>query len=301
MEKLNMNVQKIWEHIGDEESKKIFGFRCMYYLTGDSLFLRKTALTVPEVRDVYNRIKKCEKRKLIFGAGIWGEGILRTFNDIEFECFIDNYKEKKGLNEFGGKKVISFQEYLSEYSEDLVLISSRVYNGQIYRQLIENGIDEKNIINIGKINDELNKRQYFDLPQLKQHISSEESFVDGGSLDGRSSVFFKEWCEGSYKNIFAFEPDVQNKELCKNMFQTNGITNYEIITKGLWDKKDVLRFEESGNGVSKIVADGGNTSVEVDCLDNMINDKVTFIKMDIEGAEYNALLGGGQNYKRAAS
>lgn len=293
MNSINEIVKRVWERLADEESKDIFNFRCMHFLTKDDAFLRKTALLVPEAKKVYTFLKRSTQKKLIFGAGIWGEGILRTFNDINFECFVDNYRDKKNLSKFAGKRVISFEEYLLQYTDDLIIISSRIYNRQIYQQLIENGISENNIVNIGGINDCLNKKQYFDLPQLKEHMCKNEIFVDAGSLDGRSSICFEEWCGGRYEKVYAIEPDAHNKELCRVNFKKNGIENYEIIDKGLWDKETILEFEENKNGVSKIVETGGNSTVQVDCLDHMIGEKerVTFIKMDIEGSEYNALLG----------
>lgn len=293
LEEMEIAIKKIWEHLEDQQSKELFNLRFMYYVTGEASFMRKTALTVPETREVYVLLKNTQKRKLIFGAGIWGEGILRTFDDIIFECFVDNSKGKIELNEFAGKRVISFQEYLAKYSDDLVVISSRVYNQQIYQQLVENGISAKNIINVGEINDNLNKKQYFDLPQLKNCVGNDEIFVDGGSLDGRSSILFTEWCNGKFKKIYAIEPDINNKALCEKTFFENNIKNYEIVTKGLWNKKTFLGFEGTGNGVSHVAeyTGGGRYKIPVDCLDNLINEKVTFIKMDIEGSEYNALLG----------
>ena len=285
------NVKWIYEHLVDETSKKIFALRYMYYLTGDYTFLLQTSLTRKEVKEVHAKIKASNKRKLIFGAGIWGEGILRTFNDIEWECFVDNYRDKKGLHEFAGKRVLSFDEYLDSYKEELIIISSRVYNQQIYSQLKNAGIGEENIINIGKINDYLNGEQYFDLPELKNAISDKEYFVDGGSLDGRSAICFKEWSGNRFGKVYAIEPDKKNIESCKTNFQNNGISQYEIITHGLWNEKNILSFEESNNGISKVVLQGGKTQIPVDKLDNLINDTVTFIKMDIEGSEYNALLG----------
>lgn len=295
---MEKSIKNIWEHLSDEISKKIFSLRYMYFLTEDDSFMREIALTIPEAMNIYNRLKKSGKKKLIFGAGIWGEGILRSFNDIYFECFIDNYRDEKDIYEFAGKKVISFEEYLSEYKDDIVIISSRVYNKQIYQQLIENGISKENIINIGEINDYLNEKQYFDLPQLKEYICEKESFVDVGCLDGRSSFCFSRWCEGKYNKIYAVEPDEYNRKLCNKGFFESNIINYEIIDKGLWNEKALLEFKESKNGLSKLVTTGGNTKIQVDRLDNMINERVTFIKMDIEGAEYNALCGCKQIIKK---
>lgn len=257
MKNLKKTAKDIWEHLADEQSKEIFNLRVMYYLTDDASYIRKTALTVSKAKVIHNRLKESPKKKLIFGAGIWGEHILETFDDIVFECFVDNYKEKKGLNEFAGKRVLSFQEYLAEYSDEMIVISSRIYNKQIYQQLIKNGIDKTNIVNVGEINDYLNTKQYFDLPQLKDYISDEEIFVDGGSLDGRSSICFSKWCNGKYKKIFAIEPDTINQVSCEKVFSENKIKNYELIAKGLWNQKTILRFDQTGNGVSHIVENTG--------------------------------------------
>lgn len=287
------NIKWIYNHLGDEISKKIFSLRYMHYLTGDYSFLLQTCLTRKEVKEVHTRLMESNRRKLIFGAGVWGEGILRTFNDIEWECFVDNCRDEKGLRECAGKRVISFREYLDSYKDELIIISSRVYNQQIYLQLKNAGILDDNIINIGEINDHLNEEQYFDLPQLKNAMSNQEYFVDAGSLDGRSAVCFKEWSGDRFGKVYIIEPDKKNLELCIKNLQYYGIQKYEIISSGLWNKKTTLSFEENNNGTSKVMSQSeGNTKIPVDKLDDLINDGiVTFIKMDIEGSEYNALLG----------
>ena len=245
------DVKFIYEHLADDLSKEIFTYRYMYYLTADNSYLRKTALTRKEVLEIYNIIKGSRKKKLIFGAGIWGEGILRTFNDIEFECFVDN---KKQLDEFVGKRVISFEEYIEQYRNEMILISSRIYNEEIYKQLKENGISEENIINIGNLNDELNKVQYFDLPELYEDLKKREVFVDAGALDGRTSILFRKWAGENFGKVYTVEPDERNLSFLENNLKQAGLEEYTIVSKGLWDKEDILCFEANGNGVSKLCA-----------------------------------------------
>lgn len=66
----------------------------------------------------------------------------------------------------------------------------------------------------------------------------------------------------------------------------------KFIGKGLWHKKAVMRI---GNGQStwgSSVGSDGDSQIEVTTLDSEVgDDKVTFIKMDIEGSELNALKG----------
>lgn len=293
MDDLKMDVEAIWTRLSDEKSKELFLYRLMYYMTSENCFIQKLALTVPEVKDIYNFLKISKKRKLIFGAGTWGKEIIRTFNDVDFKYFVDNYQRGSS----GGVKIIPFDEYITNYKEDLIVISSRIYNRQISNQLMEKGVKEENIVNLGAVNDCMASRQYFDLPQLKGKRCEKEIFVDGGSYDGKSSVGFRDWSRNSYNKIIAFEPDFYNINMCERTFQENGIKNYEIISKGLWSESAVLQFNENRNGSSRLVASGGNCEVSVDSLDNMIHDDVTFIKMDIEGSEYQALLGAKQIIK----
>lgn len=56
--------------------------------------------------------------------------------------------------------------------------------------------------------------------------------------------------------------------------------------------KKVNCLFRAGDSTSKIVEDGGE-KIETICLDEVVEKKrVSFIKMDIEGAEKQALLGG---------
>ena len=68
----------------------------------------------------------------------------------------------------------------------------------------------------------------------------------------------------------------------------------------MWNKKGKLCFhvDESRPGTSRITDEGG-VIIETIPLDEALNGKqVTFIKMDIEGAEYKALLGSKETIKK---
>lgn len=60
---------------------------------------------------------------------------------------------------------------------------------------------------------------------------------------------------------------------------------------GLWSKNTILKFDTIGSGSGRI-SEEGTVSVKVNTLDEILkNQKVDFIKMDIEGAEVEALKG----------
>ena len=86
----------------------------------------------------------------------------------------------------------------------------------------------------------------------------------------------------------------------KKNIEVNKLKNVTVIQKGLWSKKDRLKFylKPVPGGHSLVTHKDSAiqiTEVEVDTLDNILRelgvDRVNFIKMDIEGAEIEALKG----------
>ena len=66
----------------------------------------------------------------------------------------------------------------------------------------------------------------------------------------------------------------------------------------MWNKDDILHFESRTVGGS-LITETGKETIETTSLDNVLNGKkVTFIKMDIEGAEYKALIGAEETIKK---
>ena len=74
--------------------------------------------------------------------------------------------------------------------------------------------------------------------------------------------------------------------------------NITIVPFGLWSVKDELGFTLGENATAKICTEAVN-KIKVDSIDNVCaGDKVTFIKMDIEGSEREALRGATTVIKR---
>jgi len=97
------------------------------------------------------------------------------------------------------------------------------------------------------------------------------------------------WAKDSGSNIkvIGFEPGKETYKKCKEMESDSCV---RIINKGLWDKDDKLYFQCDGQSVGYISGEG--QEIEVTSIDKVLNgEKVTFIKMDIEGSEMEALEG----------
>lgn len=113
-----------------------------------------------------------------------------------------------------------------------------------------------------------------------------EVFVDVGGYDGFTSREFARRCPG-YAGIHIFEPDETNVAACRRGL--DGLGSIHLHQVGLSNARRTLRFQSQGSGSR--ISDGGDIIIEVDRLDDVLTEPVTFIKMDIEGEELNALDG----------
>lgn len=123
----------------------------------------------------------------------------------------------------------------------------------------------------------------------------DEIFIDCGAYDGKTVVDFIFCVKGKYKKIYAFEPDIANYSLCRNNLAD--LQNVFLMNSGLSDSEGEFWFDNRGTQSSKIVenyADGNFTKINTVKLDSLISEPVSFIKMDIEGAEYSAINGAAE-------
>lgn len=297
------DTQLIYDRFADEISKAIFVDRLSYSLTGNLESLRRVIKTIPSGREFLERLDEAVSagRKIcIFGSGIWGKSIFESNPDVKFFCFVDNNIDKCG-KELKGIPVIHFNDWIEIKERMTIIIATRLHYKEIYLQLKEHQISNELIINAGRILDEATGIQYFDLPELKNNKTNDEVFVDTGAFDGQTSAMFVQWAE-KYRKIFALEPEPKNREKCQERLKAIG-AKYEILPFGAWDKRERLSFATGLNGGSH-VSDSvykeaeKRITIDADRLDNLIYERVSFIKMDIEGAEINALRGAEKTIKK---
>lgn len=132
-----------------------------------------------------------------------------------------------------------------------------------------------------------------------------EVYVDGGAFTGDSADEFIRACERKgcdYGRIFCFEPDGGN--FAKLVENTESYRDITRINRGLWSSPTTLRFISSAQTESygaRIQGDRGVADVEVitTTIDGEVaGEPVSLIKMDIEGAEVEALKGATRSIVR---
>ena len=171
-------------------------------------------------------------------------------------------------------------------------------NRERYNWVYEQLADEismalyKNILNfrltskLGYISDfrENQRNQYFE-PFLGLENDG-EVFVDVGGFDGFTTEEFIRRCP-DYEAAYVFEPQIDNMITAKE--RLSSYANIKFFQKGLSNEVGVVRFS-AGGSVSNI-CDEGEVEILVDILDNLVDNRITFLKMDIEGAESLAIDG----------
>lgn len=144
---------------------------------------------------------------------------------------------------------------------------------------------------------------FFDLwvdqkfPELKKL-----TVLDIGANIGNHTVFFAE----RYSKIFAYEPVLKNFKLLK--INTDDLDNVKIFNYGISDvheEKNISILKDNLGGSSVV-----NNFVDKDSLEkiqlknlneeNFFNEKVGLVKIDVEGMEYQVLLGIYNILKRDA-
>ncbi|OGV32590.1 MAG: hypothetical protein A2020_07320 [Lentisphaerae bacterium GWF2_45_14] len=140
--------------------------------------------------------------------------------------------------------------------------------------------------------------QYFD-PSVPL-VKNTSRFIDCGAFDGDTARDLKR-IKGEVEAIAFFEPDGNNVARLSSNLKNERFAKEQILFPcGVWNKCEILKFR-SGLQTTSGLADSGDTSIQCVAIDDVIPDfSPTFIKMDIEGAECEALEGARKTISRCA-
>jgi FkbM family methyltransferase len=162
------------------------------------------------------------------------------------------------------------------------------------------------------------KNGYFEFSNFKSYKLFFENFIkpldykvsnkkinlafDLGACYGDTAFIFHKYLKA--KKVYAFEPDPDNFKILIENLRLNKLENAVIpIELGVGKENGSFYLTKAGAG-SAIGTKKSNNAVKVKLttIDNFVEEnkikKVDFIKMDIEGAEFDALKGAVKTIKR---
>lgn len=131
-----------------------------------------------------------------------------------------------------------------------------------------------------------------------------KTIYDVGGHVGLITMFFAR-AAGESGRVITFEPNPQNYEAILDHIKINDLTNVKVIRIGLADTRAKQKFVVTDSALGTAETDRQNKLLEdknaqvyeifVDTMDNQITvhklPKPDFVKIDVEGLEYDVLLG----------
>lgn len=284
-------ARDVYSWMADEESRKIFQARFTWSGVGTDETVSNIAQLstgiVGQLTQKKNKLFDESSLIIMYGAMEIGAWFYHYHHlDQKNVIFCDrNYKNLPAIDGCEIRSPEDLKKLVTEENKDSCCAVICAVNGieEIRAYLEEVGLKKESIVFSIAIDEE---RMYFEdfLP-----ITESEVFVDCGSFDGFNSVQFTKHC--SNPRILAVDADPTNIQKIESTFQKNQIKNYKIVPIGLWSEKKTLHFTAYGSGASRIM-DEGSDVLECDCLDHLFSEEdVSFIKMDLEGAELEVLKG----------
>lgn len=248
------------------EYEKIFReINCSNYIK----IWKKIFLNLKQIRKrdfkFYNVIKKYYKEEKHWGEIDFENGIF-TFIDMRAKAIIDNQEKYQWLlNNLADDESKNTLSFIINYWLDLK--SNRL-------KMMK---DQKN-------------DQYFVKDLIK--CDKNEVFLDIGCYVGDTLLsYLKNYGDTNYNKIYCFDIVPQNIVEINKLITSRELKNIVVKQVGAGKENGFLYINE--NKVSPItkLSTTGKIKVNVVKLDDEIKEPATFIKMDIEGYEENALIG----------
>lgn len=129
-----------------------------------------------------------------------------------------------------------------------------------------------------------------------------DTIIDGGAWTGDTAEAFHHALNGKC-HIYSFEPDDESySKLQKNITSRNLSASVCPIKLGLWSHATTLKFDACReNSMQHQISDSGDSQIQVTSIDEFASERdiqIDLIKMDIEGAEIEALLGARKTIQK---
>jgi len=125
-----------------------------------------------------------------------------------------------------------------------------------------------------------------------------ETAIDAGAYNG-DTVREMQTYISNIKKIYAIEPDKRNfKKLSKYVLENRLEEKVIPLNAGVWSKNSKGEFNSSANRNSSISStvsfEARSDTIPLIAIDSVTDEKIDYIKYDVEGAELEALLGSFQ-------
>ncbi|WPX07803.1 FkbM family methyltransferase [Anaerocellum danielii] len=304
IEKLIMsyeNGEQFDEFFNDITSSDIF-----IYGAGNSGIMTYELLQRSNLNIVGFIDKRASDLKTYFGKPVYTVDTKEINKDkaLIIVAFLCNEEEIKKVKEYlfalKYKKVFYFyevcmsyifnfgKELLKHHKDKMIRVASYLEDKRS-QEIFLNFLEASFSTDMGKLPKPDNSIQYF--ADGIEHKHRYLRFIDCGAYDG-DTVYMLNKLIGQVEKVALFEPEPENFKKLVNRLKEKPVAKEHILFPcGVWSNTTMMKFL-SGKAMGSQISQNGDIYVQCVALDDVIMDFApTFIKMDIEGAEYEAILG----------
>lgn len=205
------------------------------------------------------------------------------------------------LEEISRTNYLWLTEDRSKMFDEKLYVLKKLLKDQKSKNLLEKIIMLRKTLDTKYYIDSYDK-EYFpsDVPILQN--LSKINFIDCGAYTG-DSVRDMILQNKDVKLCVSFEPDIKNLEKlnaeCKQLKTLYPQTDFLVYPAGVYSLNTTLKFSNNGVDSSASLSESSDTLISVVSLDSVVlNANPNYIKMDIEGAEKEAIIGATQTIQK---
>ena len=181
------------------------------------------------------------------------------------------------------------QEHIDDFERAFLKMKDEK-SKRIFINLLNYKITKKTTyLNIMHADVDEEKYQYFDKSLF--NLNENEILLDIGAYTGDTFINFNQIYQSRWDKYIGIEAD---KAIYNNLKETTIIAKNKVIlfNCAAWDKNTTLFLSDNpGSGQTRESGNEFQEKIIAKKIDDLYIDKVTLIKLDIEGAEKNAIKG----------
>jgi len=200
--------------------------------------------------------------------------------------------------EFNDFSLDEYRQYLDNHWHELLTLDESLAD-ELSKQTLDGILREHVSGNPAYIVNVMSPNLGF--PDGVMKFGKNEVFVELGANNGDTFKAFMNKCP-NYCSAWLFEPEecYQQSLVTIQQEQKKNGKGVHIIPKGAWNKEERVSFLSTSEVTGTVIErplEGVVTQIEMTTIDKTVSEGVTFIKMDIEGAELQALQGATHQIK----
>ena len=270
-------------------------------------------------QSVWTRLQEEKRPIVLYGMGDGADKILRQFErlGIQAAAVFASDEFVRG-HSFRGFRVHRLDEVVDAFGEDILIVIVPVVEGAVFDEAFVRAHSGEMERAYALLADERSRAVFLDTVRFKLsgrlcylrasetdkdeafravlRLGPEEHFADLGAYNGDTIRELLHYTGGRFASVTALEPDRRSFRKLSAYAEEQLAGDITLEQAGAWSEDTVLCFSDQAGRQSRISRAGRETRMRA--LDSVLRGRpCTYLKMDVEGAEREALRGAAQTIR----